>query len=159
MFTEANVTRGKTEMWISIPKYLLPALPAAFRLTDVNCGAKETNTHYILHTILMECQTVGWHTKDYVCCMNKVLEIPVKKHQIITRVREVEIPFSCYYSNMEVVSAVGLQDKSKKIIFSKKGYGKFVLEMKIFSDSRFLFHYKEQDFPVNVALREKSVVR
>jgi len=68
--------------------------------------------------------------------MNNVLEIPVQPHQIITRVREVEIPFSCYYSNMDVVSAVDLRVKSKKIMFSKKGYGKFVLEMDIFSDNR-----------------------
>jgi len=156
---EVNVTCGKNEMSISIPKYLLPALDREhLRLTDVNCGAQETNTHYILHTNLMECQTVSRHNKDFVCYMNKVLEIPVKKHQIITRVREVEIPFSCYYSNMGVVSAVGLQVKSKKIIFSKKGYGKFVLEMKIFPDGRFLFHYKKQDFPVNVALRDKLFV-
>jgi len=142
-------------MWIKIPKYLLPALDREhLRLSDVNCGATETRTHYILHTKLTECHTVSRHTKNFVCYMNKVEEIPVQPHQIITRVREVEIPFSCYYNNMGVVSAVGLQVKSKKIVFSKKGYGKFVLEMKIFPSASFQYEYKKKDFPVMLPLRK-----
>ena len=155
LFTEVNVTCGKDEMYISIPKSRVHGLDREhLRLTDVNCGATETATHFILHTSLRECHTISRHTKDFVCYMNKVEEIPVEHHQIITRVREVEIPFSCYYSNMGVVSAVGLQVKSKKIIFSKKGYGEFVLEMKIFPDHKFLGHYTKKDFPVYVPLRK-----
>ena len=78
----------------------------------------------------------------------------MEHHQIITRVREVEIPFSCYYSNTGVVSAVGLEVKSKKIIFSKRGYGEFVLEMNIFPNSYFVGEYKKKDFPVQVPLRK-----
>ncbi|XP_078354329.1 pancreatic secretory granule membrane major glycoprotein GP2-like isoform X3 [Oculina patagonica] len=150
-----KVTCGKDEMNISIPKNLLHGLDREhLRLTDVNCGATETSTHFILHTRLTECHTTSRHTKDFVCYMNKVEEIPVEHHQIITRVREVEIPFSCYYSNMGVVSAVGLEVKSKKIIFSKKGYGEFVLEMKIFPNNQFIGDYKKKDFPVYVPLRK-----
>ena len=142
-------------MYISIPKYLLHGLDREhLRLTDVNCGATETPTHFILHTKLTECHTKSRHTKDFVCYMNAVEEIPVEHHQIITRVREVEIPFSCYYSNMGVVSAVGLEVKSKKIIFSKKGYGEFVLEMKVFPNYQFIGEYKKKDFPVYVPLRK-----
>ena len=152
---EVNVTCGENEMWISIPKRLLPALDREhLRLSDVNCGATETRTHYILYTKLTECHTVSRHTKNFVCYMNKVEEIPVEEHQIITRVREVEIPYSCYYSNMGVVSAVGLQVKSKKIVFSKKGYGRFVLEMKIFPSASFQYEYKKKDFPVMLPLRK-----
>ena len=141
-------------MSISIPKSILPGLDKEhLRLSDVKCVASETQTAFVLHTKLTECLTVSKHTKDYVLYTNKVLEIPVGPNQIITRVREVEIPFSCYYSNTGVVSAVGLQVESKKIIFSKRGYGKFVLEMKIFPDSRFLFNYKKKDFPLYVPLR------
>jgi len=56
------------------------------------------------------------------------------------------------------VSAVGLEVKSKKIIFSKKGFGEFVLEMKIFPDDQFLYHYKKKDFPVQVKLRQELFV-
>ena len=88
--------------------------------------------------------------------MNKVEEIPLKKYQIITRVREVEIPFSCYYSNMGVVSAIGLRVKSKKIVFSKKGFGKFVLVINIYPNPRFSIPNKK--FPVWVPLRKMLFV-
>lgn len=142
-------------MWISIPKYILHGLDREhLRLADVKCTATETKTHFILHTNLTDCHTRKRHTKNFVCYMNTVLEIPVARNQIITRVREVEIPFSCYYSNMGVVSAVGLKVQSKKIIFSKKGFGKFVLEMKIFPNNNFIFPYKKEDFPISVPLRK-----
>ena len=146
-------------MRISIPKYLLRGLDRDhLRLTDEKCGAKETKTHFTFRTNLTGCHTVRMHTPKFVCYMNKVLQIPLKKHQIITRVREVEIPFSCYYSNTGVVSAVGLQVKSKKVLFSKKGYGRFVLEMKIFPNNKFIGHYKKKDFPVYVPLRKSLFV-
>lgn len=154
-----NVTCGKNEMSISIPKRILRGLDKEhLRLSDVKCGAKETETAFVLNTKLTECLTVSKHTKDFVCYMNKVFEIPIGPNQIITRVREVEIPFSCYYSNTGVVSAVGLEVQSKKIIFSKRGNGKFVLEMKIFPDNRFLVHYKKKDFPLYVPLRAELFV-
>ena len=147
-------------MWISIPKYILHGLDREhLRLNDLKCGAKETKTHFILHTKLTECQTLSRSTKHFVSYTNNVLEIPVAPHQIITRVREVEIPFTCYYSNAGVVSSVGLEVKSKKVIFSKKGLGKFVLEMNIFPDNRYLGHYTKKDFPVKVPLRKTLYVK
>ena len=146
-------------MYISIPRSLLHGLDVEhLRLSDVNCGATETPTHFTLHTSLTGCHTKSRHTNNFVSYSNKVEEIPLEEGQIITRVREVEIPFSCYYSNMGIVSAVGLEVKSKKIIFSKKGFGEFVLEMKIFPDDQFLYHYKKKDFPVQVKLRQKLYV-
>ena len=142
-------------MWISIPKYLFYGLEKEhLRLRDVGCVATETPTHFILHTGLTKCQTKIRHTKNFVCYMNTVLEVPVKEHQIITRVHEVEIPFSCYYSNMGVVSSVGLQVKSKKIVFSEKGFGEFELELKVYPDPKYVSHYKKKDFPVYIPLRK-----
>ena len=159
LFTDVNVTCLQNDMYISIPRILLHVLDAEhLRLSDVNCGATETPTHFILHTSLTGCHTRSRHTEKFVCYSNKVEEIPLEEGQIITRVREVEIPFACYYSNMGVVSAVGLEVKSKKIIFSEKGYGEFVLEMKIFQDDKFLYHYEKEDFPVEVKLRQQLYV-
>ena len=129
------------------------------RLNDLKCGAKKTKTHFILHTKLTECQTLSRSTKHFVSYTNNVLETPVAPQQIITRVREVEISFTCYYSNTGVVSSVGLEVKSKKIIFSNKGLGKFVLEMNIFLDNRYLGHYTKKDFPVKVPLRKTLYVK
>ena len=138
-------------MFISIPKNFLPGMKMDhLRLSDVNCGATETQTHFILPTKLKECHTTSRDTKNSVCFMNKVLEISVEHQPIITRVREVEIPFSCCYSNTGVVSSVGLHIKSKKVVLSRNGFGEFILEMKIFPDNRFIDHYESGDFPVNV---------
>ena len=153
--SDIKVACGQNEMSITIPKRLLPALDRDhIRLSNVSCGATETASDYILRTKLTECRTVIRHSSNFVSYMNKVEEIPLKPGQIITRVREVEIPFSCYYSNTGVVSAVGLRVESKKIIFSKKGYGKFVLEMKIFRTDRFVNEYRQRDFPVELELRD-----
>lgn len=156
---EVNVTCGQNDMWISIPKPLLPGLDREhLRLSDVNCGATETETAFVLHTKLTECHTVSKHTNNFVNYMNKVLQIPLEEGQIITRVREVMIPFSCYYSNHGIVSAVGLQVESRKIIFSRRGLGKFTLEMNIFPDDTFVGHYQKSDYPLHVSLRDPVFV-
>ena len=147
-------------MYISIPRSRLQGLDVEhIRLRDISCGARETPTHFILHTSLTGCDTKSRHTENFVSYSNKVEEIPLEEGQIITRVREVEIPFACFYSNTGVVSAVGLQVISRKIIFSQKGFGEFTLEMKIFPDDTFLDHYKKEDFPVEVRLRDKLFVQ
>ena len=157
---EVNVTCDQNEMSISIPKYLLHGLDREhLRLSDVSCEAMETRTHFILRTKLTGCHTVIRHTQNFVSYMNKVEEIPIKPGQIITRVREVEIPFSCYYSNTGVISAVGLEVRSKKIIFSKRGFGKFVLDMKVYPTPSFSLEYKKKDFPIVVPLRKLLYVK
>lgn len=159
-FSEVNVTCGNNEMWINLPKSLLSGLDRDhLRLLDANCGAEETRTQFILYTKLTECETISKHTRGFVLYSNKVLQIPLKKKRIITRVREVEIPFSCYYSNTGVVSAVGIKVQSKKILFSKKGFGRFVLEMNIFPDNRYVGSYGKKDFPLIVSLRKLLYVQ
>ncbi|XP_067021213.1 uncharacterized protein [Acropora muricata] len=157
---EVNVTCGNNEMWINLPKSLLSGLDRDhLRLLDANCGAEETRTQFVLYTKLTECETISKHTRGFVLYSNKVLQIPLKKKRIITRVREVEIPFSCYYSNTGVVSAVGIKVQSKKILFSKKGFGRFVLEMNIFPDNRYVGFYGKKDFPLIVSLRKLLYVQ
>lgn len=159
---EVIVTCGQNEMSISIPKSLLNGLDVEhIRLTDVDCGATENpaRDRYILQTDLTGCGTSSRHIRNFVTYMNKVEEIPVEDDQVITRVREVEIPFTCAYSNTGVVSAVGLQVESKKIVFSEKGMGEFVLEMKIFPDDSYEGQYTKRDFPVTVPLRKVLYVQ
>ncbi|KAK2572582.1 Uromodulin [Acropora cervicornis] len=145
---------GQNGMTITIPKRILRGLDREhLRLLDVQCGANETETAFILHTKLTECDTVSKHTERSVNYMNKVLEIPLRENQTITRVREVEIPFSCYYSNEGVVSAVGIKVESKKIVISGRGLGQFVLEMKLFHSNSYRQQYQKSEFPLHVSLR------
>ena len=138
-----NVTCVKDEMFISIPKKFLPGIRVDhLRLSDMNCRATETQTHFILRTELKECHTTSRDTKNSFCYRNKVLKISDEHQPIITRVREVEIPFSCCYSNTGIVSSVALKVESKKIVLSKDGFGEFALEMKTFPDNRYIDNYR-----------------
>ena len=72
----------------------------------------------------------------------------------MTRVREIEIQFSCFYSKYRVVSSVGWKPSNKKLVFSDKGKGNFTLSLSMFPDDRFVSPYTEDDFPVPVVLRK-----
>ena len=86
---------------------------------------------------------------------NTVLEIPVATKDVVTRVREIEIPFSCSLSRYGDVSPASWKPKSEKIVFSGKGKGNFTLHLNMFPDKRFASPFKRDDFPVTVVLRER----
>ena len=71
---------------------------------------------------------------------------------VITRVRELEIQFSCYYSKYGVVSSVGWKPNNRKLVFNDEGKGNFTLSLNMFPDKRFVSPYMKSDFPVAVVL-------
>ena len=146
---------GRDNMSITLPKSLLRRVDRHhIRLVNTSCQATETATHYTLETPLTGCGTVSRHTKEAVVYSNKVMEIPIAQKEIVTRVREIEIPFYCYYANSGVVSAVGLKPSNRKLLFWKKGEGNFSLSLDMFPDKRFVASYKNDEFPVAVVLRQ-----
>ena len=73
---------------------------------------------------------------------------------VVTRVREIEIQFSCFYSKYVVVSSVGWKPSNRKLVFSDEGKGNFTLSLNMFPDKRFVSPYMKDDFPVAVVLRK-----
>ena len=73
---------------------------------------------------------------------------------VVTRVREIEIQFSCFYSKYGVVSSVGWKPSNRKLLFSDEGKGNFTLSLNMFPDKRFVSPYTKDDFPVAVVLRK-----
>ena len=125
-------------MSITIPKPILKGMDREhLRLLDPSCKATETPTHFNLKTPLTGCKSMHRHTKSSIVYSNKVLEIPLKNTDVITRVREIEIPFSCYYSNRGVASAVGLKPKNRKLFFMEKGKGNFTVVLQLFHSRRY----------------------
>ena len=121
------------DMVIYLPKELLYGLDREhLRLIDINCRATENATHFILETDLTKCGTILKHRKGFVVYSNMVSEIPLKKHQLVTRVRQAMIQFHCYYSDWGVVSSIGIKPTSKKIVFSSKGFGSFTITLDLF---------------------------
>ena len=128
----------QNKMSITIPKLILKGMDREhIRLLDPKCGATENATHFTLITALTKCNTTRRHTKSTVVYSNTVLEIPLKQNDIITRVREIEIPFSCYYSNSGTATAVGMRPENRKLVFSEKGKGNFTIMLELFHNKRF----------------------
>ena len=124
-------------MSITLPKTLLLGLDREHvTLRDVSCVATETETHYTLKTILTGCGTTAGHKKGTIVYSNTVLEIPVKDDAIITRVREIEIPFSCYYKNSGDATAVGVKPDTRKLVFDENGKGNFTVALDMFPDDK-----------------------
>ena len=128
----------QNKMSITIPKLILKGMDLEhIRLLDPKCGATENATHFTLTTALTKCNTTRRHTKSTVVYSNTVLEVPLKQNDIITRVREIEIPFSCYYSNKRTATAVGMRPENRKLVFSEKGKGNFTIMLELFHNKRF----------------------
>ena len=124
-------------MSITLPKTLLLGLNREHvTLRNVNCVATETSTHYTLKTALTGCGTTASHRIGAVVYSNTVLEIPVKDDAIITRVREIEIPFSCYYKNSGDATAVGVIPDTRKLVFDEDGKGNFTVALDMFPDDK-----------------------
>ena len=142
-------------MTIIIPKSLLPGIDRDhLRLVDPKCKATESRLHFFLTTPLTGCNTTRRHTPTAIVYSNTVLEIPVAAKDVVTRVREIEIQFSCFYSKSGVVSSAGWKLNSKKLVFSDGGKGNFALSLNLFRDKKFVSPYKQDDFPVAVELRK-----
>ena len=124
-------------MSITLPKSLLLGLNREHvTLRDVNCVATERESHYTLTTALTGCGSTARHRKGAVVCSNTVLEIPVADDAIITRVREIEIPFKCYYKKSGDATAVGVKPDTRKLVFDEDGKGNFTVTLDMFPDDK-----------------------
>ena len=142
-------------MTITIPKSLLRGFDRQhLRLLDTTCKATVTSAYFSLTTPLIGCNTTSRHTPTAIVYSNAVLEIPVADEDVVTRVREIEIQFSCFYSKYGVVSSVGWKPSNRKLVFSDEGKGNFTLSLNMFPDKRFVSPYINDDFPVAVVLRK-----
>ena len=142
-------------MTITILKSLLLGMDRKhLRLLDTSCKATETSTHFSLTTPLTGCNTTSRHTPTAIVYSNTVFEIPVAAQGVLTRVREIEIKFQCFYSKYGVVSSFGWKSSDKKLVFSDKMKGNFTLSLDMFPDKTFESPYLRNDFPVAVVLRK-----
>ncbi|XP_073237862.1 ZP domain-containing protein-like [Porites lutea] len=150
-----SVQCHQNDMSITLPKALLLGLNREHvTLRDVKCVATETRTNFTLKTALTGCGTTARHRGGFVVYSNTVLEIPVADDAIITRVREIEIPFSCFYKNSGDATAVGVKPDTRKLVFDENGKGNFTVALDMFPDKSFEAAYTQSDYPVEVKLRQ-----
>lgn len=142
-------------MTVVIAKSLLPGVDRGhLRLLDASCTASETSTHFSLTTPLTGCLTAVSHTPTSVICSNRVLEIPSDINDVVTRIKEVEISFSCQYFKSGVVSSVGWQPENNVIVFNDEGQRNFTMALNMFPDRDFVTPYSLNDFPVVVQIQQ-----
>ena len=142
-------------MTIIIPKSLLFGIDREhLRLLDTSCKAAENTTHFSLTTPLTGCNTTSRHTPTAIVYSNAVLDMPVAVKNVVTRVRELEIQFSCFYSKRGVVSSVVWKASNRKLVFSNEGEGNLRLALDMFPNKTFVSPYTKRDFPVAVILRK-----
>lgn len=153
---EVSVECLQNDMLIAIPKSVLRGTDREhIRALDVNCGATDNLTHFILDVPLTGCGTKSRHTNSSVIYSNEALPVPPVAEDIVSHVPDFQIPFHCYYDNEGLVSGVGLMPRSEKVIFSEKGFGKFTMRLELFPDLRFVGPYTQDDYPISVRLRQK----
>ncbi|XP_078377858.1 ZP domain-containing protein-like, partial [Oculina patagonica] len=147
-----DVQCNSDNMTIVISKSLLRGIDGEhLRLLDTTCKAEETSAHFSLTTPLTGCNTTRRHSPTAVVYSNTVLEISVSGN--VTRVREIEIQFSCSYSKYGVVSSFAWEASNRKLVISDEGKGNFTLSLNMFPNESFLNSYTMNDFPVAVELR------
>ncbi|CAH3023184.1 unnamed protein product, partial [Porites evermanni] len=150
-----NVQCKSENMTIIIPKSLLLGIDREhLRLLDTSCKAAENNTHFSLTTPLTGCNTTSRHTPTAIVYSNTVLDMPAAVKNVVTRVRKLEIQFSCFYSKHGVVSSVVWKASNRKLVFSNEGEGNLTLSLDMFPNKTFVSPYTKRDFPVAVILRK-----
>lgn len=150
----------QNDMSITIPKPILKGVDKEhLRLLDPSCKATETPMYFSLQTPLTGCKSSRRSSKSAIVYSNTVLEIPLKNSDIITRIREIEIPFSCYYSNSEIAAAVGFKPKSRKLVFLEKGKGNFTVLLEFYHSKRYIKPYGPKDFPIPYKLRQQMYLQ
>lgn len=156
-----SVTCKKEEMQIDVKRGLLNGFkPTHLRLNDPSCKAQDNETHFSLIAPLMSCGTVSSHTDDAVVYSNTVKEEEVSYEGMITRIPELTIPFSCYYTKEGVTSTYGIIPRKLKMTMDGgDSTTEFVLEISVFKDQEYLLPYGIRDFPLKVALNKPLYVQ
>ena len=156
-------------MKIALPKNLIHDLEHEhLSLLDPTCKASGNATHYLLSTEVTGCGTASHVYKNSIVYTNRVIESPNDNSDVITTVgkKEILVPFSCYYNDLEIVHAVGFKPVAQKIHVYVKGRGEYALSLDIYKDSSYgegsstkaltsSPKYTQDDFPINVKLRER----
>jgi len=82
--------------------------PIFLRLNNHSCMATANGTHFSLVAPLMGCGTVSSHTNEAVVYSNNVQADELDFEGVITRIPDLLIPFSCYYTKEGVTSTFGI---------------------------------------------------
>jgi len=108
----------------------------------------------------MGCGTVSSHTDDAVVYSNSVEKEEVEYEGMITRMPELTIPFSCYYTKEGVTSTYGIIPRKLKMTMDGgDATTEFTLEISVFKDKDYLLPFGVRDFPLKVTLNKPLFIQ
>lgn len=146
---------GNQYMTVAIAKSFLPGVDRGhLQLLDASCTATETSTQFILQAPLVGCFSSVSHRPKSVLYSNKVLTISSDINPVVTRKKEIEIPFSCLYAKSGVVSTAGWKPEKNVIKFSVERQGNFTMTLDMFPNSDFGAPYSQKDLPLAVHIEQ-----
>ena len=141
-------------MTIVISKTLLRGFDLKnLRLLDTKCKGKEGRTHLSVTTSLTGCKTASRYTPTAIIYSNTLI-IPVKK-SAVTRLHDIKVQFSCYYSMHGTVSSLGWTPIKTTFELREKAKGNLTLSLRMFYNKTFVNPYTKDDFPVAVGLHRR----
>ncbi|XP_066029585.1 ZP domain-containing protein-like [Pocillopora verrucosa] len=150
-----NVLCGDKTMTIFIPKTLLRGLDLKnLRLLDTKCKGKEGRTHLSVTTSLTGCKTTSRYTPTAIIYSNTLI-IPVATKSAVTRLHDIKVQFSCYYSMHGTVSSLGWTPIKTTLELREKAKGNLTLSLRMFHNKTFVNPYTKDDFSVAVGLHRR----
>ncbi|XP_032218332.1 uncharacterized protein LOC116601533 isoform X2 [Nematostella vectensis] len=156
----ATVRCLKNEMYIELERKVLDGYSVKdLSLADPSCRAVSNGTHYSFKAPLVGCGTKSKFAKDAVVYSNVVKEFRGADN-MITRVQDVNIPFSCFYTSEGVTSTFGLLPmKIRRVMDGGNATTNFVLSMELFREQSFTNAYATADFPLRVTVNNRLFVQ
>ena len=150
-----NVLCGDKTMTIFIPKTLLRGLDLKnLRLLDTKWKGKEGRTHLSVTTSLTGCKTTSRYTPTAIIYSNTLI-IPVATKSAVTRLHDIKVQFSCYYSMHGTVSSLGWTPIKTTLELREKAKGNLTLSLRMFHNKTFENPYTKDDFSVAVGLHRR----
>ncbi|KAL8623573.1 hypothetical protein ACOMHN_045507 [Nucella lapillus] len=119
-----QVTCGSDVMELTFEKAFFPSLHREhLTLSDVSCVATDNATHIILRAPLTACGTVSKQRGGLIIYRNTVHSLEEVVEGVITRVKEVQIPFQCLM-DLQEIREVPVNVDTQQLHFLLEGSGR-----------------------------------
>ncbi|XP_076469590.1 CUB and zona pellucida-like domain-containing protein 1 [Babylonia areolata] len=132
-----HVTCGSDVMELTFEKAAFPSLHGEhMTLLDVSCGATENATHIILRAPLSACGTVSQQQGSSIVYQNLARSVEEVVEGVISRVKEVRVPFQCTM-NLNLVHELPVHVDSQELHFLLEGTGRHDVSLQFSTDGKF----------------------
>ncbi|KAL8624308.1 hypothetical protein ACOMHN_034031 [Nucella lapillus] len=136
-YSYRRVTCGSDVMELTFEKAFFPSLHREhLTLSDVSCVATDNATHIILRAPLTACGTVSKQRGGLIIYRNTVHSLEEVVEGVITRVKEVQIPFQCLM-DLQEIREVPVNVDTQQLHFLLEGSGRHDVGLQFSANGHF----------------------